>query len=33
VEADALGLGRARQVNKPGYGKKLHERFSASKKG
>jgi len=31
VAPDALGIGRARQINKPGYGKKLHDRFSAIK--
>ncbi|WP_404403938.1 bifunctional UDP-N-acetylglucosamine diphosphorylase/glucosamine-1-phosphate N-acetyltransferase GlmU [Pelagibacterium halotolerans] len=31
VAADALGIGRARQTNKPGYGKALRERFSAHK--
>ncbi|WMT90529.1 bifunctional UDP-N-acetylglucosamine diphosphorylase/glucosamine-1-phosphate N-acetyltransferase GlmU [Pelagibacterium sp. H642] len=31
VPADALGIGRSRQVNKPGYGKALNERFKAIK--
>lgn len=31
VEAGALGIGRARQINKPGYGKALNERFKAIK--
>lgn len=31
VAADALGIGRSRQVNKPGYGKALNERFKAIK--
>ncbi|MCD7061039.1 bifunctional UDP-N-acetylglucosamine diphosphorylase/glucosamine-1-phosphate N-acetyltransferase GlmU [Pelagibacterium xiamenense] len=31
VPADSLGIGRARQTNKPGYGKALRERFSAHK--
>ena len=31
VAPDALGIGRARQVNKPGYGKALNARFKAIK--
>ncbi|RDE09905.1 bifunctional UDP-N-acetylglucosamine diphosphorylase/glucosamine-1-phosphate N-acetyltransferase GlmU [Pelagibacterium lacus] len=31
VASDALGIGRARQINKPGYGKALNERFKAIK--
>jgi bifunctional UDP-N-acetylglucosamine pyrophosphorylase / glucosamine-1-phosphate N-acetyltransferase len=31
VEPDALAIGRARQTNKPGYGEKLRQRFSALK--
>ena len=31
VPADALGIGRARQINKPGYGKALNTRFKAIK--
>lgn len=31
VAPDALGIGRARQINKPGYGKALNERFKAIK--
>ncbi|HYP88642.1 MAG TPA: bifunctional UDP-N-acetylglucosamine diphosphorylase/glucosamine-1-phosphate N-acetyltransferase GlmU [Polyangiaceae bacterium] len=32
VEAEALAIGRARQVNKPGYATKLRERLAAAKK-
>jgi len=31
VAPDALGIGRSRQVNKPGYGRALNERFRAIK--
>lgn len=31
VAPDALGIGRSRQVNKPGYGRALNERFKAIK--
>lgn len=31
VPADALGIGRSRQINKSGYGKALNERFKAAK--
>ncbi|SDG64324.1 bifunctional UDP-N-acetylglucosamine diphosphorylase/glucosamine-1-phosphate N-acetyltransferase GlmU [Pelagibacterium luteolum] len=31
VATDALGIGRARQINKPGYGKALNDRFKALK--
>ncbi|MAN76937.1 bifunctional UDP-N-acetylglucosamine diphosphorylase/glucosamine-1-phosphate N-acetyltransferase GlmU [Pelagibacterium flavum] len=31
VPADALGIGRSRQINKPGYGKALNARFKAIK--
>lgn len=31
VQDEALGIGRSRQINKAGYGKILHERFSAQK--
>jgi bifunctional UDP-N-acetylglucosamine pyrophosphorylase/glucosamine-1-phosphate N-acetyltransferase len=33
VPEDALALGRARQVTKPGYAKKLREKLAAAKKG
>jgi bifunctional UDP-N-acetylglucosamine pyrophosphorylase / glucosamine-1-phosphate N-acetyltransferase len=32
VPEDALAIGRARQVNKPGYAAKLRERLAAAKK-
>jgi bifunctional UDP-N-acetylglucosamine pyrophosphorylase/glucosamine-1-phosphate N-acetyltransferase len=31
VGDEALGIGRSRQVNKPGYGKILNDRFKAQK--
>ncbi|WP_417581567.1 bifunctional UDP-N-acetylglucosamine diphosphorylase/glucosamine-1-phosphate N-acetyltransferase GlmU [Pelagibacterium sp.] len=31
VPSDALGIGRSRQINKPGYGKALNARFKAIK--
>jgi bifunctional N-acetylglucosamine-1-phosphate-uridyltransferase/glucosamine-1-phosphate-acetyltransferase GlmU-like protein len=32
VPEDALAIGRARQVNKPEYAKKLREKLAAAKK-